>query len=239
MNIRTKIKKINWYQAAAEVLLILIGLLIAVAVDSWWDERVERSEELDNLQSLKTDLISNRKTLEVVIQRTRKIIEKGKALHSDINSGILGSSSKEINQNIGNFYNIPSFYPTTGTYDEMIGEGNLQHIQNRNLRIMLTQYTKIFDEVKDYTSNQWTNWEFTQAPYLSENYLITNMGWIGGYKPNMPFEANMDALKTKKFANLISLWMIMQHNLLITYEVAYDTGEEIIALIDSELSQKT
>ena len=34
-------KRINWRQATAEVALIMIGILAALAVDGWRDERSE------------------------------------------------------------------------------------------------------------------------------------------------------------------------------------------------------
>ena len=61
--------KVNWHQAFAEVALIVLGILGALAVDSWWEERSEREAEVDYLQSLKADFISTRDSLNKEIER--------------------------------------------------------------------------------------------------------------------------------------------------------------------------
>jgi hypothetical protein len=42
--------QINWGQAASEALLILVGILLALASDAWWEERSERVQEEEYLR---------------------------------------------------------------------------------------------------------------------------------------------------------------------------------------------
>ena len=63
MTAEGKTRKINWHQAVAEVALIILGILGALAVDSWWDEKSEREAEVAYLESLKTDFIANSESL--------------------------------------------------------------------------------------------------------------------------------------------------------------------------------
>ena len=46
MNEEANRLRVNWRQAIAEVSMIMVGILGALAIDSWWDERAERSAEV-------------------------------------------------------------------------------------------------------------------------------------------------------------------------------------------------
>ena len=54
------IRKINWAQAVAEVLLLLAGASIALAVDGWNDRRLDRSAEHAYLLALQSDFLRRR-----------------------------------------------------------------------------------------------------------------------------------------------------------------------------------
>ena len=47
MNVERNASRINWRQALAEVAIIGAGILIALTVDSWWEERLERKAEVE------------------------------------------------------------------------------------------------------------------------------------------------------------------------------------------------
>ena len=83
-----KTGKINWYQAIAEVALIILGILGALAVDSWWDERSEREAEIDYLESLRRDFISTRLSLSKEIEIEKRILGIGREIHTNIATGL-------------------------------------------------------------------------------------------------------------------------------------------------------
>jgi hypothetical protein len=46
--------------AVGEVLLVMLGILLALQVDNWNEERKERKEELEMLKALETDFTTTR-----------------------------------------------------------------------------------------------------------------------------------------------------------------------------------
>ena len=50
------VSALNWRYAVGEVLLIVIGVSIALAANSWWEDRKAREEELAMLAQLKSAL---------------------------------------------------------------------------------------------------------------------------------------------------------------------------------------
>jgi len=99
MNAEANRLRVNWRQAIAEVSLIMVGILGALAVDSWWDERAERVAEVEYLQSLKADFEANREGLNASIETQRRRIDIGKEIHSIIQSSLTKFSKKRSLKN--------------------------------------------------------------------------------------------------------------------------------------------
>jgi hypothetical protein len=218
--------------------MIMLGILGALAVDSWWDERAERVAEVDYLQSLKADFEANREELNASIEVERRKIDIGKEIHSIIQSSLTKIQQREINEKLGSFYWVNRWVPATGTYDEMMGSGHFSYIQNRALRIKLSKYAK--SKEFGMLSQDWmmTGWNSEQGPFFTEHLLYTNLGWTGDYIPDSIFSENFQALKTREFWNLVSGWMVSLNDVIRNYEHAINDGNEILELIDVELAKK-
>ena len=67
-----RFSRVNWNQALAEVILILIGIALALAADSWMDDRADRREERQYLVALKGDIEKTRESLEDTITHTKR-----------------------------------------------------------------------------------------------------------------------------------------------------------------------
>jgi hypothetical protein len=238
MNTEANRLRVNWRQAIAEVSMIMLGILGALAVDSWWDERAERVAEVDYLQSLKADFEANREELNASIEVERRKIDIGKEIHSIIQSSLTKIQQREINEKLGKFYWVNRWEPATGTYDEMMGSGHFSYIQNRALRIKLSKYAKSLESIRLGEDWMTSGWDSEQGPFFTEHLLYTNLGWTEDYIPDSIFSENFQALKTREFWNLVSGWMVGIADAIRAYERAIDNGNEILELIDVELAKK-
>ena len=179
MNAEANRLRVNWRQAIAEVSMIMLGILGALAVDSWWDERAERVAEVDYLQSLRADFEANREELKASIEMQRRRIEIGKEIQSIIQSSLTKIQQKEINEKLGKFYWVYRWKPATGTYDEMMGSGHFSYIQNRAQRIKLSKYSKSKEFGMLSQDRMMKGWNSEQVPFFTEHLLYPNLGWTG------------------------------------------------------------
>ena len=62
----------NWKRHAAELAVIVIGVLIALATDGWNDDRLERRTEATYLERLAADVRSDTATLAFVIRLSER-----------------------------------------------------------------------------------------------------------------------------------------------------------------------
>ena len=65
--------------AIGEILLVVVGILLAFQVDSWNEGQKERKLELKSLMDLKREFLSNKSLLETSVSRKKKAYESNEA----------------------------------------------------------------------------------------------------------------------------------------------------------------
>ena len=60
-------QKIPWKRLPIEAAAIVVSILLAFAIDAWWNEQQERAEEREVLESLYVEFEANREEAAAVI----------------------------------------------------------------------------------------------------------------------------------------------------------------------------
>ena len=58
--------------AIGEILLVVIGILIALQINNWNERRIESAEEQKILKNLKIDFDNDKRQLETIIEMTKQ-----------------------------------------------------------------------------------------------------------------------------------------------------------------------
>ena len=139
--------------AIGEIVLVVIGILIALSINNWNENRKEREEEFNILNALKVDLNESKERLAKTMKKQKKVINNNILLLEILNNKV------EVNihlDSIGEIFDsgLLTFFraePVTGTYDAMIGAGKTALIQNEDLNRLLAEYsTEIKMGFEDY-----------------------------------------------------------------------------------------
>ena len=140
---------VNWKYAIGEVVLIVVGILIALAAADWNDRRVLREEELALLEELRTgllqDLVAVESALEQVLGAERQLMSLQELL---ANPRPYDSSMDAL---FGAVYGNRIIFLNTATYETLKSVG-LQTVTNDNLRLRIA---KLFNH--SYTVMQMNN----------------------------------------------------------------------------------
>ena len=124
--------------AIGEILLVVVGILIALQVNNWNEWRKERIEEYAILKQLKEDFESNLDQLESKISIRGTLIESSqKTLEFIDNPGMVQEDSLYKAMSRGGYR--PTFDPIE---NEVISSGKLGLISNNKLRRLLSQWEK-------------------------------------------------------------------------------------------------
>lgn len=148
--------------AVGEVLLIIIGILIALKIADWNDYRQERKEEAEYLQLILEDL---EQSLDDQINAIGNFEEKVTSLQESVT---LLYEKKLSRENFDQFHYFRSFgllkVPlTTDSLDELMNSGKFTLISNRELRRKLSKYrlgigdnlTRLQNLQRNLDNNSW------------------------------------------------------------------------------------
>jgi len=160
--------------AAGEIVLVVIGILIALQVNNWNINRIDRASEKQILKQLKTEYQNNLDQLIEKLQIRKELIMKSSAwLLSAIDNNALDANLDSLNYHIGITIIVPSFDPINGVSQELINTGKLQLIQSDSLKVQLTHWPSIVEDFLLREEKIYASFIYDQyIPFLIENYQI-------------------------------------------------------------------
>lgn len=148
-NIRRRLLASNKLKAytlygIGEVVLVVIGILIALQINNWNEARKERLEEEKILLGIKEDFLETRGRLRSTMQAQESVLNYSRRLVNLIENNTwesqMDSIPKYMNRGALAFFRAE---PVMGTYDALIGSGKLSIIQNSTLLKALTDFSSL------------------------------------------------------------------------------------------------
>jgi len=117
--------------AIGEIILVVIGILIALSINNWNQERLSKKMEHNYINRLIEDLVADTAMMADQIRYSKIRFEYGTALDSMIRIGnrrqIPAIEVIEASQNIGRLW-LPQY--SANTYNDLINTGNLNIISD-------------------------------------------------------------------------------------------------------------
>ena len=119
--------------AIGEIILVMIGILLALQVNTWNEKRKNLILEKEFKIGLKNDLIRDKENLEFCILKKKQKILAHSILTTKLpvsyetNKKLLDSLFIVIMQP------LVSFFPVSGTFDSAISSGNISNFTNKKL----------------------------------------------------------------------------------------------------------
>ena len=139
--------------AFGEILLVVIGILIALQVSNWNKKRIDSDSEKEALFDLNTEIKSNIKALEIIITEHEKSLVAGKEIKSMIiDTNKLNSISNDSLRSILIVMNYNYTYdPKLGILNSIINSGKINLIQNKDIRYMLSSINELIIDANEST----------------------------------------------------------------------------------------
>ena len=159
--------------AIGEIILVVIGILIALQVNNWNENRKYRQQEKVYLQNLSSDLSTQKQVLDnainfesIIIQDTNDIL-----LHYNRNNGFKNLDS--IYPKLNDMVVRRTFVNTNTTLLELVNSGQINIIHNKSLKSNLMAFNEIMQRFVNTTLNNNTN--------IIDNYILPNVINNGNY----------------------------------------------------------
>jgi len=233
--------------AIGEILLVVIGILIALQINNWNEDRKLAIEEQTVLKGLKREFEQN---LEEVKKDYDRNLDNSKAARELLNiiNGKEIPSAKIIDSLFYELYSWKSFDASKGVIDETIYSGKLNIIKDENLRYLLTQWSGIISNTDEDIDIRVKHMVETVFPYLCKHYPLKNMDKYYNFKylsnvyNRLPVDRSKFQFDAKMFANdaelegLIYLHVVNQDYILLNDLDLIDYLEKVLLLINKKLN---
>ena len=130
--------------AIGEIVLVVIGILIALSINNWNENKKDRDIEQSALKNLKAEFEENLEQLRIDNDLNQASLD---AAYSLLQSERITYQSYRIDSLLGTALNYATFEAGTGVFDEAISSGKMRLIQNDSLKTLLSKWMGKLNEL--------------------------------------------------------------------------------------------
>ena len=166
-------KKVNWLDHFANLLVVILGISIAFYMEGWREEAGNRKQEKKYLESLATDLQTDLEALDTLLKVNEELSASLINLSMASVGRPYGSDSALMYQMLKIQYN-PPFTPQRTTYESLKASGKMDLIRDFELRNQIVDlYEQFYRGTSEYDAalNQHVR-DFVK-PYYMKNVRFT------------------------------------------------------------------
>lgn len=228
--------------AVGEIILVVIGILIALQINNWNESRKINQQELQLLESLQKEFTFNKNELDRSIRRTQQIQKRCERILENTGNREMKLSEYESDSLIYmGLLSITTYDPSNGILSDIINSGKIQIIKNEKLKNKLSNWNGILNDVKEdetWTVNGRNNITYPFI-YRNSNYINITQSGEESNKITSGFTVDYkDIYKIQEFENLVNshrIWNSRNEN---NYKNLKRSIEEIITLCEHEINLK-
>ena len=230
--------------AISEIVLVVIGILIALSINNWNSKRIENTEEQNVLMNLKKDFQLNKENLESVLSDNEKYLKSDLEI---LNFGRNKSSIKteaEFSMLLNNLTALSEFFPTNNSLDNLQNSSSISLIKSQELMSKLSSWKPYVESMKD-KENTTLKLESSGVDFVIKNGSWLNVDEASNVKvlnnyalPKSRFEVdNRTLLNTIEFENIVENLILHKNELIKTEEKTLVLVKEILDLIEKEIKK--
>ncbi|MBT8316923.1 MAG: hypothetical protein HKP59_04810 [Lutibacter sp.] len=227
--------------AIGEIILVVIGILIALQINNANENRKSNIQENLYLKRLLTENKEDINTFKTNILNLEKGIETIKNLSLVLNSNNV--SDKKIVTATNQYFKYGSIYPiftsSTSTFDDLSSTGNLKDIRNTKLRDELVKHY-----AKHKQAAEWirigTEWALPIDAPFSYNNNIMKFEPVSSFlfgEQSLTNQANHLRAKKEEYINNAAVHFWINKDALDKLDSLLNDTSKIIILIEKELEK--
>lgn len=224
---------------ATEVVAIVASILLAFALDAWWDARALASQEQDLLGRLDEELLATDSALVEWQAGHLRVAEAGRLLLGQTDARPSPSlSTDSIRRLVGATTSNFTVDPPTGVLNSAISTGQLGLIGNEELQAALAGWPATLDDLRA-NEDQLAGVVFSRLiPYLDEHiaWRAHNSMSLG---PTSFAEGIVDLLAQREFENLMIGRVAVSESVARQYDIIRSRLAHLRSLIDQALDNTT
>ncbi len=230
--------------AIGEIVLVVIGILIALSINNYNEDRILRKKEQTYLKGLQSEFLISEKKLENLLVVIRDNYEAAKELLAEIDKDPTADQEALLSRlGYASFAFEIAYSPNNALLDEMISSGSLREITNNDLRRHLTTWNSSLESIKVQEQGLRTEREKIRDMFRRENASIRTIfdqtgisAEVMGINKDNESYSNLELFKSREFENNVLTFIITAISLEQEhYQPLREEIQTIRTLIESEV----
>jgi hypothetical protein len=161
--------------AIGEIILVVIGILIALQVNNWNEERKIKDETIKITKALNSEYSDNKTVLKERIGDLEKANNYVKTVLSFMNKDNADIQKINIDSIISNSLKYGNYNPANSTILELISSGKLNLVTDNSLKENLFKWLQFLEDSDEDFKNQDQQATTLLIPYLYKNISMQNL----------------------------------------------------------------
>jgi len=222
--------------ALGEIVLVVFGILIALQINSWNEDRLARLEEKRILANLHQEFEKNRILLDSCRAANKKAFNNMRQIMELIvsyHSTQPGDNKKKYNLDELLFHSFEhtNYFPSQHSLTELVQSGKMQYLKNDEMKALLYQWSSTLGKSQEFYINVDKKVEDDILPYLTKKFPLKDIDQYGAlsWKEGSRLSSNKTAiLKELEFENLIDDNMYRLNYFLLSLNELGELIDEIL-----------
>jgi hypothetical protein len=193
-NLTEKLKSINIKYFISELLIVVVGILIALSLNNWREDTANKNKEQYYLKSLKTDFEQSLASLTEILNQNKESDLAIKKVLAAIHKGYSKPTVDTVKKSFRKLFGFNRFVPASGTYKEIISTGSLQILRDNELRIALSSWEDMITRNQQLEEVMFWQYHLVNIPYLNKHIVRSDFQ----YNRDNPGQQNNSRTDFKK-----------------------------------------
>jgi len=236
---------IQWKRLSVEAAAIVASILLAFAIDAWWDDRQAHLEEGVALSQLQVEFETNARLLNEKRQTHQVIYDAARyLLELTANEDRPYADLARVADSVMLISEIRTFDAEVGALSSLISSGKLGILQSNELRSALAAWPAL---ISDLSEDEMGTWSYTDAsilPYLDSRTSVRELmaesraysEWLNPGHGRNSVEIDI-LIQDREFENLVVEKLKFERIIISGYDELEDQVSSILQLINNELSK--
>ena len=225
--------------AIGEIVLVVIGILIALQINTAKNEKDKRIEEITHLENILSDLKQDKSELIKIIDRRKSKTESATIMENYYHTKKVDS----LNLYYSHWTNVlywEAHNPSLITYKELINSGKLSTLTNEKVKQLLLQIDYKYNQMFELRNHMYH--DYTDYFYKPFGDIIDYENGLKAFlEPNEDIELSREdveiALKSKRIKNGFTLARLNNNRMREQLSEILTTVDSTIVLVEKEIKK--
>ena len=221
-----KVKKYLLY-AIGEIILVVIGILIALKINNWNNLRIKKQDEIETYKNIKDQITQNQEEITTVKATNQYYSSQYEHANALITSGdwskidTLAISAMNLSQ-------YSDFHGNGNIYETLVNSGDLKLLQNTDIQNKLQKLQSTYSYMNKLED---IHWEIIMKELSPELRGVINYSNLAIIKPEKLFSVEIQ--------NIFIESLFLTKGKEAVYDRALNEIDELLKLINQELQTST